>query len=244
VGSSFAASPWRRALFFVMARARFPFVSGALRSLAETFTLLTGGERHLRWFEFDSGGTGGTVSFFAHQSGQPGLAGGGFDELQRAMAAWNAEPHTPIHLTYAGTTTAKGGLTTDDHVNAVLWDDPNDEIGVPFDCKHVRGPLAVGVPRYDLQPTQIFQGETMVQIVGADILTNKNLACSAAGSTTSPSSRSARPGLFASSLCCRFLSLDFDSPSVGSREPHGERGGNPPALKLNLHRGFTHVSRR
>src|SRR5882724_721691 len=146
----------------------------ALHSLTEKFTLLTGGERHLRWFEFD---TGGTVSFLAHQSGQPGLAGGGFDELQRAMAAWNAEPHTPIRLSYGGTTTAKGGITTDDHVNALLWDDPNNEIGLPFDCNHVRGPLAVGVPRYDVRSTQTFQGETMVRIVEADILTNKNLAC-------------------------------------------------------------------
>jgi hypothetical protein len=149
----------------------------ALRSLSEKFTLLTGGERHLRWFDFDAGGAGGTVSFLANPSGQPGLAGGGFDELQRAMAAWNAEPHTPIRLSYGGTTTAKGGITTNDHVNALLWDDPNDEIGVPFDCKHVRGPLAVGVPWYDITKTQTFQGETMVQIVGADILTNKNLAC-------------------------------------------------------------------
>jgi hypothetical protein len=145
----------------------------ALKPLTEKFTLITGGGHHIHWFDF---GFGQPVSFFAHQSGQPGLPGGGFDEFQRAIAAWNAEPHTPIQYVYAGTTMASAGLTKYDSINTLLWDDPNHEITGVFDCQQ-GGILAVSSPWILRNTTEQFQGEVMAQIVGADIITNRGLTC-------------------------------------------------------------------
>ncbi|HSS48193.1 MAG TPA: hypothetical protein VLX28_04540, partial [Thermoanaerobaculia bacterium] len=57
-----------------------------------------GGSRPIRWFDFDSGGS---VAFTANSSGQPGLADGGFPEIQAALAAWTNEGST-INYGYAG----------------------------------------------------------------------------------------------------------------------------------------------
>ena len=57
-------------------------------------------------------------------SGQSGVPGGGFIELQEALAAWTDDPGTPVRLIYAGTTNATGGHRLRDGVKAVLFDDP------------------------------------------------------------------------------------------------------------------------
>ncbi len=145
----------------------------ALRSLTEKFTLLFGQGRHFRWPDFD---LGASIPFLANASGQVGLAGGGFNEFQSALAAWNDESHTPISYTYGGTTPATAGLAKYDGINALLFDDPNDEIGTPFDCQH-GGILAVSSPWILTSQTIFFQSEKMYPIVGADIITNRNLAC-------------------------------------------------------------------
>ena len=95
------------------------------------FTLFETDGLNLRWFEFDSGGS---VTWKAHQDGQPGLAGGGFTEFQRALAAWNNEATTPIRLLYGGTTTASAGFQHFDRNNVLLFNDPNQDIEGTFDC--------------------------------------------------------------------------------------------------------------
>src|SRR5262249_10513385 len=119
---------------------------------------------------------GGAIRWSAHASGQPGVPGGGFDEFQRALAAWNDDSRTPIQYTFAGTTTATGGLKTYDSVNAILFDDPNKEIDAAFDCT-AGGILAVSSPWILSGNRGPFQGETFSQIVGADIITNDNISC-------------------------------------------------------------------
>jgi hypothetical protein len=146
---------------------------GALHSLSEKFTLIFSRGRHLRWPDFDFGGS---IPFLADPTGQVGLAGGGFAEFQSAIAIWNNDFHTPISYTYGGTTPATGGLSKYDSVNALLFDDPNDEIGFPFDCQH-GGILAASTPWVQFSQRVVFKGETMYPIVGGDIVTNKNLAC-------------------------------------------------------------------
>jgi len=144
------------------------------RSLVERFTLFPDrNNRHMRWVEFD---VGASIPFSANVNGQPGVPGGGFDEFQRALAAWNDESHTPISYTYAGTTTATGGLKTFDSVNAILFDDPNKEIDGAFNCA-AGGILAVSSPWVRSSQIGFFQDEIFTQIVGADIITNDNISC-------------------------------------------------------------------
>jgi hypothetical protein len=143
----------------------------ALLQIRAQFTLFESGGLNMRWFEFD-GGLG--VDWFAYQNGQPGLSGGGFNEFQQALAAWNNEPATPINYVWQGTTTATGGFTGRDGVNAILFDDPNNEIPGSFSCV-TGGTLAIGGPWFSGQDT--FQGQTYWIIVEGDIITQDGLDC-------------------------------------------------------------------
>ncbi|MCB1054856.1 MAG: fibronectin type III domain-containing protein [Acidobacteria bacterium] len=140
----------------------------------EGFTLIDQGGFNVRWRAFD---TGGSVTFVSHQSGQPGIADGGVADFQAALSAWNSDPSTPIRYLYGGTTTASGGLSTNDGVNAILFDDPNGEssFGAPFSCSS-GGVLAAGGP-WVSPTTHSFQGEVYRTIVSGDVVTNKNAGC-------------------------------------------------------------------
>ena len=142
-----------------------------LRGIRAQYTLFEIQGLNARWFEFDSGQS---VGWYAHESGQPGLPGGGFTEFQSALAAWNAEPVTPISYAYQGTTAATGGLVASDGVNAILFDDPNGEIDGSFNCA-TGGVLAVGGFWYAGQST--FQGQDYWVITEGDIVTQDGLDC-------------------------------------------------------------------
>jgi hypothetical protein len=138
-----------------------------LRQVDEEFTLLGG--VHQRWLEFDDGAS---VAWYAHQGGQPGLAGGGFTEFQTALAAWNDDPDSNVAYTYAGTTTTTNGFTNYDTVNAIIFEDPNGEASGSFSCSGGGGSgvLAIGGTWSD-------DTTTPAQIVNADIVTNNGVAC-------------------------------------------------------------------
>lgn len=139
----------------------------------DSYSFFNSGGLKLRWFNFD---TGGTVSWYAHESGQPNFPGGGFVEFERALAAWNDEPETPIQLVYAGTTTATAGFQRFDGINAILFNDPNQDIQGTFDCSS-GGTLAIGGPWSNSSNTGVFNGETFVRIQGADIVFNDGIDC-------------------------------------------------------------------
>ena len=124
----------------------------------------------MRWFGFEEGAS---VAWAANSAGQPGVAGGGFAEFQRALAAWNAEPTTPIHYAYVGQTDATGGLGVFDGVNTILFDEP---VADPFDCDK-GGVLAVGGPWYDTRQRAAWGGESFIPVTGADIVTNAGIGC-------------------------------------------------------------------
>ena len=113
------------------------------------------------------------MAWAANSAGQPGVAGGGFAEFQRALAAWNAEPTTPIHYAYVGQTDATGGLGVFDGVNTILFDEP---VADPFDCDK-GGVLAVGGPWYDTRQRAAWGGESFIPVTGADIVTNAGIGC-------------------------------------------------------------------
>ena len=91
-----------------------------------------------RWFEFDRGER---VRFFMHEVGQPGVPGGGFDQVRSATQSWNSDGDSDISLRYAGTQNNQSAGDDPDGVNMVVAEDPNDEIQGSFGRS---GTLAVG----------------------------------------------------------------------------------------------------
>src|SRR6185369_1361161 len=75
-----------------------------------------------------------------------------------------------------GKTTASGGLKTFDRINAILFNDPNDEISGTFDCSK-GGTLAIGGPWFSSSTTNRFNGKTFSVIQGGDIVLNDGLEC-------------------------------------------------------------------
>lgn len=154
-----------------------------LGSVAEAFTLLRDSITGLptRWLEFAQGSS---VTFFAHEDGQPGLPGGGFAEFQTALALWTNDPSTNIDYRYGGTTTASGGLTDPfdggQLVNGLLFEDPNNNplFGPDFNCSlGGGGVIAIGGPWFDRTQTHDHNGTEFITIVSADIITNVDAGC-------------------------------------------------------------------
>ena len=141
--------------------------------VGEKFTLFADPNDHLnlRWFIFDQGGR---VNWKAFATGQKGVPGGGYAQFQAGLAAWTAEPQTPIDYRYAGTTTNSSALDQVDGVNEIVFNDPKDLIG-PFSCS-AGGVLAIGGPFFTTS-TLSFQGRAFHQIVEADVVVSNGLEC-------------------------------------------------------------------
>jgi hypothetical protein len=129
-----------------------------------------------RWLEFDRGEG---VIWQAGESGQPGLESGGFPEFQAALQAWNDDPGTNIRYEYGGTTSSTNGFKQFDGINAILFEDPNGEVGratdgtTMFTCSSPgrgSGILAVGGTWTDGRDEPIVIG-------GADIIVNDGAGC-------------------------------------------------------------------
>lgn len=146
------------------------------------FTLLEHEGLHIRWFDFD---TGGTVRWRVHEDGQPGLTlQQTLDAFGEGMAAWSSGIPNIIDYRYHSSqlTTATGGLTTFDDVNAIVFDDPNDnpDLDPDFSCA-TGGVLAIGGPWFSVT-TQTWEGEDYRPTVGGDVVTNVGIDCFIAGS--------------------------------------------------------------
>jgi len=147
----------------------------ALSAITEEFTLFEDGDtgKNLRWFEFDGGGS---VTFRAHSAGQAGLGGGGFNEFQQGLQAWNSESQTPIKYLYGGTTAANGALGEDDGINAIVFSDLRNDIEEDFSCTD-GGILAIGGPWYEAEANGNFNGKLYHRIVEADVVINSGINC-------------------------------------------------------------------
>jgi hypothetical protein len=130
-----------------------------------------------RWFQFDSGASVPLRSGAAGQVGVDGDVEHGW--VQNAAAAWTADPGSNIRLTYAGTTSAGGGLKSRDSTNTVLWNDPNGEISGTFSCSG-GGVLGLGGGWYSGSHT--FRNGDGVYVTGralveADVVINDGAGC-------------------------------------------------------------------
>lgn len=128
----------------------------------------TGGHG-LRWFDFEAGGNVPWRSYF---SGQVGIPGRGFEEMQQALLAWEQTPGTFVDLTYQGITSSNSGFRLNDGVNAALFEDPFDEIGGTWQGS---GVLALGGPWFSCTLKE-YQGNSFHPILEADIVTQDGLS--------------------------------------------------------------------
>lgn len=142
-------------------------------ALLPMFTLLGDGGRSSRWFEFDSGGQ---INWRIDADPLAGFSGDPSAAFRTALAAWNAESHTPIKYNLSGTSGLVAGFDHFDGQNVLLFDDPNADVEGSFSCS-TGGTLAVGGPWFDPDTTGRFNGETFIRIQGADIVLNDGIAC-------------------------------------------------------------------
>ncbi len=104
-----------------------PASSGGLKPSAD-FTLISEPTVY-RWFTFDNGGSAQWLSY----GSQTGYSGGGVNEIQTAMAAWNNYSAANIRYAYSGSFSSGAvGLSRPNGVNEVLFNDPNAEIAGSF----------------------------------------------------------------------------------------------------------------
>lgn len=138
----------------------------------DKYTVLTYTNTAIRWFLFD---TGGRVDWRSLAGGQPGLAGGGGAELQRALGAWDAAV-SQVSLRYVGTTGAAAGFAAPDGINSLVFDDPDGDMPGRFSCLN-GGTLAIGGPWFDTDGTRLWKGRPFYEAGEADIITNDGLTC-------------------------------------------------------------------
>ncbi len=147
--------------------------SGGLDEAIASYTFLTGGDGvRIRWFDFDQGET---IGWQADGRGQAGLAGGGFGELQQAIAAWNNDPSSTVRYGWSGTTGSLAtGCSSPLGVGKLVFEDPAGEIAGSYGCGG--GILAQGGPCYQLTLVP-YRGVSYHPAVDAHVVLNDGLSC-------------------------------------------------------------------
>jgi matrixin len=155
---------------------RIAAVSGELRAATEEFRFQVGTLAAIRWFAFDENRT---VNWATFSAGQAGLPGGGHDEFQAALAAWNADPNTNVSLGYSGQTAVNSSFDYyggPDGLNVVAFETRGDLNPYRFDCA-TGGLLSTSIVYLDWQHTTPSRGHQFQDITEADIATSPGISC-------------------------------------------------------------------
>ena len=120
----------------------------------------------VRWQQFDNGEQ---VLIFANQTGQTGVPGGGFTEIQQAIAAWSAVSNTTTNLVYGGTTPATTAIAGQDGLNSISFEDPNDQIPGTF-TSNPNGTIMLALVWFDCGILHPFLGGTAHTLIEAGIV--------------------------------------------------------------------------
>lgn len=139
------------------------------RPVIAPFTLFESGGRNMHWSEF--AGESGSVSWRMHRKGQAGLLGKGESAFKAALAAWTKAVRS-IKLAYGGKRRARAGFTRFDGINAILFNDPNNEIAGSFSCT-TGGVLAIGGPWFN--GSVLHDG--FIKIQGGDVVMQNGIGC-------------------------------------------------------------------
>jgi hypothetical protein len=125
-----------------------------------------------RWFQFDSSQS---ISMRAVAGGMAGATFDEFGAVSAALAAWTSDAGSKILLTYGGTVASDGGNNGTDGVNAVVWDDPGNDISGAYNCAS-GGVLAIG-GSFASSNTGVHGGQTYHRNVEAFVITQDNASC-------------------------------------------------------------------
>jgi len=125
-----------------------------------------------RWFQFD---TNQSISLRAVAGGMSGATFDEFAAVSSALSAWTNDPGSRILLTYGGTVASDSGNDGTDGTNAVVWDDPGNDISGSYNCAS-GGVLAIG-GSFASSSTGVHGGQTYHRNVEAFVITQDNASC-------------------------------------------------------------------
>jgi hypothetical protein len=125
-----------------------------------------------RWFQFD---TNQTINWFAVAGGMTGATFDEFAAVASALAAWTNDPTSRILFSYGGTVASDPGNDSNNGVNAVVWDDPGNDISGAYDCFN-GGTLAFG-GLFASSQTGVANGNTYHRAVEGFVLTQNGAQC-------------------------------------------------------------------
>jgi hypothetical protein len=128
-----------------------------------------GDGRPIRWRLFDSGGT---QSMAADSNGDSSISGGGFAQVQAALARWNGVTSTSVSVSYGAASASPPSSCTDDTditANAVVFDDPCNEMADLTGCS---GTLAFGGPSFYSTTTYTWDSQQWHQAISWFVVVN------------------------------------------------------------------------
>lgn len=129
--------------------------------------------RNIRWRVFD---TGGSLAMYAEDTADESISGGGYTEVEEALATWNAVPESSLSVFYGGTkdlgTSWCGSGNPPSGADTVVFNDPCDDIADLSGCS---GTLAYGGPWFG--PTHTYDGETWYTATSWFVVVNDGAGC-------------------------------------------------------------------
>jgi hypothetical protein len=124
-----------------------------------------------RWKQFDSGAQ---VPWVLRPGGSSLLAGGA-TAFSKALAAWTNEPGSNVSFVYAGTNATVQSMYTSDGVNAVLMNDPFEDIPGAFNC--VSGGIIARGGFFTSGLTHTYQGSAHRTIIEGNVVQQNGSDC-------------------------------------------------------------------